>query len=163
MVLLSIDAAEKSILIAHSYFVPDDLVTHALVAALQRGVEIKILLPGAMIDVPVVRKASRGRWGELLEAGAEIFEYQPTMYHCKTMIVDDVWVSIGSTNFDNRSFRLNDEANLNVYDREFAREQIALIKEDLTKSRQITLEEWRARPWHEKLGERLAGLFRSQL
>ena len=163
MVLLSLDAAEESILIAHSYFVPDDLVTEALVGALERGVEIKILLPGSKIDVPVVRKASRGRWGELLEAGAQIHEYQPTMYHCKAMVVDDVWVSIGSTNFDNRSFRLNDEANLNVYDREFAREQIALIEEDLSRSRRITLEEWRDRPWQEKLGERLAGLFRSQL
>ena len=72
------------------------------------------------MDAEVSRKASRGRWGDLLSAGVEIYEYQPTMYHCKVMIVDGIWVSVGSTNFDNRSFRLNDEANLNVLDRGFA-------------------------------------------
>ena len=87
-----------------------------LVAARKRGVEVDIILPGKHIDTQTVRRASRSRWGPLLEAGVKIYEYQPTMFHCKTMIVDDVWVSVGSTNFDNRSFRLNDEANLNVLD-----------------------------------------------
>jgi cardiolipin synthase len=163
MYLFSIVAAEETIDIAASYFVPDDLVTQSLVDALERGVRIRILLPGSDIDVPIVRRASRGRWGELLEAGAEIHEYQPTMFHCKVMVVDELWTSIGSTNFDNRSFRLNDEANLNVYDKEFAERQVELIEEDLTKSRRISLEEWRDRPWREKLVERLAGLLRSQL
>ena len=81
---------------------------------------VRIIVPGEHIDTEVVRKASRAQWGELLEAGAEIYEFQPTMFHCKMLIVDQLMVSVGSTNFDNRSFRLNDEANLNVYDAEFA-------------------------------------------
>ena len=79
------------------------------------------------------------------------------------MVVDDLWASVGSTNFDNRSFRLNDEANLNVYDREFAQQQIKIFNDDLTKSRRITLAQWQKRPWHEKLMEHAAALLRSQL
>ena len=86
---------------------------------LKRGVKIRIITPGEIIDTTAAR-ASRGSWA-LLQAGAQIFEYQPTMYHCKVMIVDELLVSVGSTNFDNRSFRLNDEANLNVYDRNLCR------------------------------------------
>ena len=97
------------------------------------------------------------------EAGVEISEYQPTMFHCKVMVVDDLWVSVGSTNFDNRSFRLNDEANLNVYDGKFAQQQTAIFNEDLKKSRRITLEQWQSRPWQDKLLEHAAALFRSQL
>lgn len=161
--LLSIASAEKTVYIANAYFVPDDLSLETLVQALQRGVRIRILLPGTRIDSEPVRRASRARWGDLLKAGAEIYEYQPTMYHCKIMVVDDVWTTVGSTNFDSRSFRLNDEANLNIYDRAFALEQIALIENDLKQSRQITLEEWTQRPLHEKLLEHLAALFRSQI
>lgn len=98
------------------------------------------------MDMDVVRRASRAEWGQLLRAGAEIHEYQPTTYHAKVMIVDDIWVSVGSTNFDNRSFSINDEANLNVYDRQFARRQIEVFENDLKSSRRITLEEWENRP-----------------
>jgi len=94
-------------------------------------VPIQIIVPGAKIDAKFTRKASRSRWGDLLRAGIEIYEYQPTTFHCKVMIVDDLWVSVGSTNFDNRSFRLNDEANLNVLDREFATAEAAVFREDL--------------------------------
>ena len=99
----------------------------------------------------------------ILRAGAELYEYQPTMYHCKVLVVDGLWVSVGSTNFDNRSFKLNDEANLNVYDPEFARRQVADFEDDLKKSRRITYEEWAARPWTEKLLERTMALLRDQL
>jgi cardiolipin synthase len=85
------------------------------------------------------------------------------MYHCKVMVVDDLWVSVGSTNFDNRSFRLNDEANLNVFDGDFAREQTEVFEKDRARSHRVTLDEWRNRPLSEKLLERLAGLLRSQL
>jgi cardiolipin synthase len=85
------------------------------------------------------------------------------MYHCKVMIVDDIWTSVGSANFDNRSFRLNDEANLNVYDGDFARDQIAAFDQDKERSRRVTLDEWTNRPWTEKLKERAAGLLRLQL
>jgi cardiolipin synthase len=85
------------------------------------------------------------------------------MYHLKVMIVDDVWVSVGSTNFDNRSFRLNDEANLNVYDREFAARQLKDFEDDLKHTRRITYEEWKSRPLREKAWEHFLGLFNSQL
>lgn len=163
MYLLSIAAARKSIYIANAYFVPDDLSVETLVRALKRGVKVKILLPGTQIDTESVRRASRARWGKLLEAGAEIYEYRPTMYHCKVMIVDDVWVSVGSTNFDSRSFRLNDEANLNIYDHGFAARQIDIFEDDLKKSTRITYDAWRKRPLGEKIIENLAALLRSQL
>ena len=100
---------------------------------------------------------------ESREAGAEIHEFQPTMFHCKVLVVDGLWVSVGSTNFDNRSFRLNDEANLNVYDREFAQRQIADFERDLARSRRVTLEEWKSRPLGEKALEHFVALFRGQL
>ena len=89
--------------------------------------KVQMILLGPVNDAEVVRTASRASWGRLLQAGAEIYEYQPTLFHCKVMVVDEVWTSVGSTNFDNRSFSINDEANLNIYDRDFAREQIRVL------------------------------------
>ena len=163
MYLLSIASARKTIYIANAYFVPDDLSIETMVRALKRGVKIRLLLPGKKTDAAPVRWASRSRWGELLKAGALIYEYQPTMYHCKVMVVDGVWTSVGSTNFDSRSFRLNDEANLNVYDQVLAQRQVDIFEDDLKKSRQITYHEWENRPWTEKLLEHTVGLLRSQL
>jgi len=163
MYLLVIAAATRSIDLASAYFVPDDLTSDALVAAMKRGVRLRVVLPGPIIDTDLVRRASRSTWGPLLEAGAEIYEYQPTMYHCKVMIVDGLLVSVGSTNFDPRSFRLNDEANLNVYDRAFAARQESVFEQDIARSRRVTLAEWQNRPWHEKLMERAAGLLHTQL
>ncbi len=128
-----------------------------------RGVRIEIIVPGHVIDTPVVGHASRSRWGPLLEAGVAIYQYEPTMFHCKVMIVDEVWVSVGSTNFDSRSFRLNDEANLNVIDEAFAARQVEVFEQDKSRSRRITLEEWRRRPLSERLGDLAASLVRSQL
>jgi len=85
------------------------------------------------------------------------------MYHCKVMIVDGLLTSVGSTNFDNRSFRLNDEANLNIYDRAFAARQIEVFRADLAKSKRITYEDWRNRPWTEKALEWAASTLRVQL
>jgi cardiolipin synthase len=163
MYLLSITAATRSVRLSMSYFVPDEVAIETFVAAMKRGVEVQIITPGPHIDTEVVRKASRASWGRLLEAGAQIHEYQPTMFHCKVMIVDDVWVSVGSTNFDNRSFAVNDEANLNVYDAKFAQRQAEVFRHDLGRSRRVTLEEWQNRPWREKLMEHAAGLLGSQL
>ena len=134
-----------------------------LLAALKRGVKIQIIMPGEKGDASIVRRASRARWGELLKAGAELYEYQPTMYHCKVLIVDGLLVSVGSTNFDNRSFRLNDEANLNIYDAQFAREQIEIFEKDLARSRRYTFEEWDDRPLTEKIWEQAISLRGSQL
>lgn len=163
MYLLAITAATRTIHLSSAYFVPDDLALKALVAAAKRGVRIQIITPGEHMDAETVRKASRARWGELLEAGVEIFEYQPTMYHCKVMVVDGLWLSVGSTNFDSRSFSLNDEANLNITDTTFAARQIEIFELDLAQSRAITLDEWRQRPLAEKIVEHTAALLRLQL
>jgi cardiolipin synthase len=158
MYLIAITAAQRSIQLANSYFVPDELTRQALIDALKRGVRVQIITPGEHIDTETVRRSSRGLWGEMLEAGAEIHEYQPTMFHCKVMIVDGTLVSVGSTNFDDRSFRQNDEANMNIYDTAFARSQAAVFEQDLGRSRRITLEQWRNRPLSEKVWERAAAL-----
>ncbi len=163
MYLLSIAAAAHDIRISAAYFVPDDVEIDTLKAALERGVRVQIILPGPHIDAEVVRRASRATWGELLRAGAEIHEYQPTMYHCKVMIVDEQWVSVGSTNFDTRSFSVNDEANLNVLDQGFAAAQRRIFDADLRVSRRVSLREWESRPWSEKLHEYAMGLLSSQL
>jgi cardiolipin synthase len=163
MYLLSIASAADSVRIANAYFVPDDLAVRTMVAAQRRGVRVEIIVPGRHIDAKVVRRASRSRWEPLLEAGVAIYEYQPTMYHTKVMVIDGMLTSVGSTNFDNRSFRLNDEANLNILDEGFAASQVRQFEEDKQRSKQLTLEDWRSRPWHERLVEWLAGLLRLQL
>lgn len=163
MYLLAITAASQSIDLSAAYFVPDELTVKALVAALQRGVKVRIVVPGEHIDSETTRSASRARWGAPLEAGALIAEYIPTMYHCKVMIVDGLLVSVGSTNFDNRSFRLNDEATLNILDADFAAEQTRTFEADLRVSKPITLADWQARPWREKLMDHVASLIGSQL
>jgi len=122
-----------------------------------------VIVPGPINDVPLSGDASRAMWGELLKAGVEFYEYQPTMYHVKLLIVDDRWVSIGSANLDYRSFRLNAEANLNVLDPAFAAEQLQIFDDDLTRSKRVTYEEWQNRPLVEKLKEHAAALFKSQL
>jgi len=163
MFLISIAAARQHIRIANSYFVPDDQSVAALADAQRRGVRVEVIVPGPLTDMAITRRASRSRWGKLLQAGVEIFEYQPTMYHCKVMIIDRLWVSVGSSNFDNRSFRLNDEANLNALDPDFAAEQIRVFELDKRQSKQITYAAWKNRPWHVKGVEFLAGLLRGQL
>jgi cardiolipin synthase len=163
MYLLSIAAARRSVLLANSYFVPDDLSVRTLIAARRRGVDVRIIVPGPEIDSEVTRAASRRKWAPLLEAGVSISEFQPTMFHCKVMVVDDLWVSVGSTNFDNRSFRLNAEANLNVIDRRLALEERRAFEKDRARSHLITLEEWHHRPLLDRAGDWFAGLVGSQL
>jgi len=156
MYLIAITAAVRTVDIASAYFVPDDMARLALVAALRRGVRVRVITPGREIDTQTVRHASRALWGELLEAGLEMHVYQPTMFHCKTVIVDGLLASVGSTNFDPRSFHLNDEANLNVYDAEFAAHLTRVFEDDLRRCKPYTLEQWRARPLLEKARERAA-------
>jgi cardiolipin synthase len=161
--LLSITAAVKSIHLANSYFVPDNVEVEALAAAAQRGARVRVIVPGPHMDNKIVRRASRAGWGRLLQAGVEIYEYQPTMYHVKSMVVDGLWTSVGSTNFDTRSFSTNDEANLNVLDAGFAAEQERIFQDDLKRSRRVTLEEWQGRPWTQRALDTLADLVSSQL
>ncbi len=160
---LALTASAKSIDLSMAYFLPDEVSIDILLAAMRRGVRLRLITPGEIIDTETVRAASRATWGRLLEAGAEIYEFQPSMYHCKVMIVDGLMVSVGSTNFDNRSFRLNDEANLNIYDAAFAARQTELFEQDLRKSRRVTLQAWQNRPLSEKASEKLASLLHSQL
>ena len=163
MYLMAIAASERSIDLAASYFVPDELIVGALLAARKRGVRVRILVPGPNIDSDAVRLASRAGWGDLLLAGMEISEYQPTMLHTKMLIVDSELVSVGSTNFDIRSFRLNDEASLNLYDRAFAVKMTAVFENDLRRSRLYTHEMWQQRPLKEKLMEKFVLPLKSQL
>jgi len=160
---MALTAAAKTIDLSMAYFVPDEVSTGILLDAMRRGVRLRLITPGEITDTETVRAASRASWGALLAAGAEIYEFQPSMYHCKVMIVDGLMVSVGSTNFDNRSFRLNDEANLNIYDAAFAARQTAVFEQDLKQSRRVSLEEWVNRPLSEKFNEKLALLLNSQL
>ncbi len=115
------------------------------------------------MDEQIVQHASRSLWNELLDAGVEIYEYQPTMYHCKVIIVDEIWVSVGSTNFDDRSFRLNDEVNLNISDAAFAAAQTKVFEQDLGRSRRVSRAEFKHRSPVGKLCGQLASLLRRQL
>ncbi|RZA10208.1 MAG: cardiolipin synthase B, partial [Lysobacteraceae bacterium] len=159
---MAIAAADRSIDLSMAYFVPDDMSLELLADALRRGVKLRIVTPGPITDSETVRSASKAQWGDLLKAGAEIYEYQPTMYHCKVMVVDGLLSSVGSTNFDPRSFRLNDEANLNVYDAAFAARQQADFEDDLRHARRYTLQDWESRPLTQRAKEALSSLLRSQ-
>lgn len=141
MYLLAIASAKKSLRIENAYFLPDELVRKELVEAAKRGARIEIIVPGKKIDQKLVRLASRRHWPELLNAGIKIYEYEPTMLHTKLLIVDDKFVSVGSGNFDNRSIRLNDEANLDVLDSDFAAQQLHLFEIDKGRSHEVTLNE----------------------
>lgn len=163
MYLLTIAAAERTIDLAASYFVPDHLLVRAFIEARQRGVRIRLLVPGPHIDSAAVRVASKREWGPLLEAGVEVFEYQPTMLHSKLFVIDGLMVSVGSTNADLRSFRLNDEASLNVYDEDFADEMTRVFEGDLQFGTPYTLAMWQQRSWRERVSELVLLPFKSQL
>ena len=163
MYLLAIVSAKRSILLEAAYFIPDDLASEALIEARRRGVEIRIIVPGKYNDAKVTRNASRNTWGPLLDAGVHIFEYQPTMFHCKVMVVDGLFTSVGSTNFDDRSFRLNDEASLNVFDADVATQQAKIFEDDIAQSKEYTLADWTARSWWQRLSEWASSMVESQL
>jgi len=122
-----------------SYFIPTTPFRNALIRAAKRGVRILILVPSEQIDSKPTRWASQNHWQTLLKQGIKIFEYQPTMMHAKLMVVDEKLSVIGSSNFDERSFFINDEINLHVDSTFFAQQQLQIIQEDLAKSREVTL------------------------
>jgi cardiolipin synthase len=163
MVLMAISGARSTFDLQAAYFVPDRLCRSALLAARRRGVRVRITVPGHHIDSSTVRMASRAYWGELLEAGIEIYEYTPTMFHNKMIVVDEFMVSVGSTNFDERSFRLNDEASLNIYDEAFGISMTRVFERDLAQCVPYTLQRWHQRKWWKRCAERLALLLRTQL
>ncbi|RJP75857.1 MAG: cardiolipin synthase B [Desulfobacteraceae bacterium] len=163
MYLLAIAAAEATIDLAASYFVPDRLLIEALIAARGRDVRVRILLPGPHIDAFSVKIASKAAWGELLKSGAEIYVYQPTMLHTKLLVIDAEFVSVGSTNFDIRSIQLNDEASLNIYNSDFAARMTAVFEADLPAAESYSLARWENRPLREKFSEKILLPIKSQL
>jgi cardiolipin synthase A/B len=163
MYLLAIAAADATIDLAAAYFVPDELLIEALIAARGRDVRIRILVPGPHIDSFTVKVASKASWGVLLQAGVEIHVYQPTMLHTKLLIIDNEFVSVGSTNFDMRSIRLNDEASLNIYNSIFAAQMTTVFETDLLSAELYPLANWQRRPLHEKISEKIILPIRSQL
>ena len=155
---LSITGARKSLYIANSYFVPDNDFRRLLVRAAKRGVDVRVLTVSEKTDVKTTWYAGRYRYEDLLAQGIRIYEYQPTMLHSKTIIVDGVWGTIGSMNFDNRSMAFNSESNLVVLDRKFGAAMDSVFLDDLRYSKEIKLGEFRQRPLWEKMIERGASL-----
>jgi len=155
-------SARESIRITSPYFVPDASLAGELARAASRGVQVTVLTPGAWNNHPIARLASRRRYGALLSTGIAIHEYQPRMIHAKVLVVDDTWSVIGSTNFDSRSFGLNDEVNVAVREPALARRLAADFTRDLESSRPVGLEEWRRRPLTERLLAAMARVFERQ-
>lgn len=155
-------SARKSVLITTPYFLPDRSARHEMVRALGRGVEVEIITPGPKTDHTITYRTSRRLYGDLLKAGAKIYEYQASMMHAKTLVVDGVWSVVGSTNFDNRSFGLNDEVNLAVYDPELAGRIAKDFARDRAEARAVTHGEWRRRAVAERLHEQLGRLLERQ-
>ena len=144
--LLLIASARHTIDIASPYFITDESTEWALEDAAKRGVKIRILTEGEITDAKSVKHASRDVYDQLLSAGMELYEYQPTMMHAKVMVVDGVWSTFGSANFDNRSFELNDELNIAVADRDLGTRFLQDFEEDLKRSQRLDLDTWRKRP-----------------
>ncbi|HEX5707794.1 MAG TPA: phospholipase D-like domain-containing protein [Pyrinomonadaceae bacterium] len=156
-------SARKSVLITTPYFLPDWSARQEMVRAIrERGVEIEIITPGPKTDHTITYRTSRRLYGDLLAAGAKIYEYQAAMVHAKTLVVDGVWSVVGSTNFDNRSFGLNDEVNLAVFDPELAARIAKDFARDRADARAVTHGEWRGRSLFERLHEQLGRLFERQ-
>lgn len=163
MLAMSLASARKSIQLANPYFIPDDLIIRTLIDARRRGVRVEIITPGPDIDQRLAREVGRGLWEPLLAAGVRIYEYEASLFHCKYLIVDGCWCSVGSANIDNRSLRLNEETNLNILDEDFAAEHMKTFEADKACSRVITLAEWRRRPLLERVRAGAGMLLRSQL
>jgi cardiolipin synthase len=160
---LSIAAARKSILIANPYFVPDPAALDTLIDARKRGVDVRIMVAGKRDENWLSRNNAVRLYGRLLAAGVTILEYDTTLLHHKTMVVDDVWSTIGTTNFDSRSFAHNEENNVCVYDRRIARELIAIFEEDMQQCSTVDFDTWRRRGlWH-KSQEAVAALLQEQV
>ena len=162
MFLLAMASARHSIYITNPYFVPDDKMIQTLVQARQRGVRVVLILPGA-IDHNLVRQASRSELGRLLKAGVKVYEYKAALLHSKTMVIDSMWATVGSTNLDRRSFELNEELNVVVYSGEVARRLERIFVSDLAESREVTYEQWADRGLFSRFLELLSIPVRDQL
>jgi len=160
---ISFAAAEKRIWITNAYCTPSDDQVELLVKAVERGVDVRFILPGRHNDQPLTKSAGRAAYGRLLEGGVKIFEYQPTMIHTKAMVIDGMFSLFGSSNFDPRSSEINEELDLAIYDREFGSRMEAMFESDLKHSRRYTIEQFRNRSLLERITEGLMLPFRSQL
>ena len=155
---LSIASARKTLYVTNSYFVPDDDFRKLLIQARQRGVDVRILTVSRATDVKTTWWAGRSRYEELLKGGLRIYEYQPAMMHSKTFIVDGMWGSVGSMNFDNRSLAFNNESNFVFLDAGFGATMDSTFMDDLTRSQEIVLSEFVRRPWYDKIIEHSAAM-----
>ncbi len=160
---LAIASAQRSIELTAAYFVPRPAFTDALATAAERGVDVRILVPGPHIDKGFVRVAGRAAYGQLLEAGVRIYEFQPTMLHAKSVCIDGIWSSVGTINFDNRSFQLHDEVTLCVWDKEFAEALSAAFANDLERSDEISPERWSDRSLFQRATEASTKVLRREL
>jgi cardiolipin synthase len=157
-----IEGAAREIAISTPYFLPDRSLRQALARAAQKGVCVRVLVPGRFADQQLVRLASRRMYRELLEAGIRLFEYRPTMMHAKTLVVDRKWAVVGTTNIDNRSFEHNDEVNVAFRDPAIAERLFQDFEADLAVSDEITRVRWDARPVVEKLVEPVCWIMERQ-
>jgi cardiolipin synthase len=133
-----------------------------LLGAANRGVQVKLLIPGA-IDHNLVRQASRSGFGRLLKSDIQIYEYRPALLHAKTMVVDGIWATVGSTNLDRRSFSLNEELNVAIYDVDTAQRLERVFEEDLRNSRRVMYKEWNDRGFTSRFLELLAFPLKEQM
>jgi cardiolipin synthase len=157
-----IASATRTIHLTTPYFLPDRSARREMVRAMQRGVELKIIVPGKHSDHLLTRRSSRRLYGDLLKNGAQIFEYQPSMIHTKSLVVDGLWSVVGSTNFDSRSFGLNDEMNMAVQCEEIAARMELDFQEDVAISRRVSYRDWRRRSPFERIHEWLGWILERQ-
>ena len=159
---LSFMAARRRLYIATSYFVPDKQTRIAVAERARAGVDVRILVPNQKTDAKPIRLAGRSYYEELLIAGARIYEYQPTMMHCKNVVVDTRWSIVGTANMDVRSMELNQENVLGIRGRDFACQLERAFIADLEQSHEIKLDEWQKRSTWERFKERFWVLFAEQ-
>ena len=155
-------SAKKEILVTSPYFLPDESARQEMIKAVQRGVDVRVITPGDHADHLLTRRSSRSRYGDLLKGGVRISEYQPAMIHAKILLIDGIWAVVGSTNFDNRSFGINDEVNLAARDTALAARLEEDFARDWAQSKPVTLEEWERRPMSERVVELLGKVIERQ-
>jgi len=160
---LAMATAQKELIIQNPYFIPDQELVELITNAVQRGVRVRLMVPGGVTDSGVVRHAGHAQFEQLLDHGVEIYEYQPTLNHEKIMIIDGLWSFVGSTNFDDRSLDINDEASVGLIDPRIAGQLVAAFEADVKKSKRLDAATWKQRSaWH-KLKDKLSYTINEEL
>jgi cardiolipin synthase len=160
---IAIATARHEVLIQNPYFAPNDGVVELFAMMVRRGVQVHLMVPGKHTDSPFVRRAGCNLYSGLLEAGVRLYEFEATLLHQKIVVVDEIWSHVGSTNFDARSLALNEEIGVGILDAGIAAELKAAFNEDLRRSHELELEQWRRRPLFARAYERFAYLLHEQL